>query len=250
MISLLVSAFYHVDVPICWALDVKKTQRFGKRGCILKLSALSLMLLRTYRQSAGRKRCCHFLVALLHPFFFTASLFFTTLAISSDSIPAVPERWSGVALVPSNNVGDSPLLSSSAKVVFGVMSPIWDLAGRERIRSTWAHPSILQELSIDVSVVFIVGTLPFSDPRMRAYQDGDAGHDDVLRVPVVESYAHVVHKFMHFCTWAARTIPSLVYLGKLDDDAFVHLPALVARLHLPPPRRSVTKFIFPTCFLH
>lgn len=60
---------------------------------------------------------------------------------------------------------------------------------------------------------------------MRAAMKEADAYEDMLFVPVIESYDNVVLKTLQFLHWAASAhAPEMAI--KVDDDVFVHVPAL------------------------
>ncbi|CAN0142403.1 unnamed protein product, partial [Heterosigma akashiwo] len=116
---------------------------------------------------------------------------------------------------------------------------------RNVIRRTWASSNVAS-----VVVKFVVGS-ERADLHTEAVENGastacsDCGEDDVLVVPLPESYQHLLDKFFHFLIWAMHEHGGgstgrgggggFQYLVKADDDTYLHLPGLAAAL-APAPR--------------
>jgi len=61
--------------------------------------------------------------------------------------------------------------------------------------------------------------------------------DDVVELPVVESYRTLNIKALSMLSWAHKTYPNLQWLVRHDDDVYLRAPALLAQLSSRPPIR-------------
>ncbi|NXI66926.1 B3GT4 galactosyltransferase, partial [Anseranas semipalmata] len=63
-------------------------------------------------------------------------------------------------------------------------------------------------------------------------------HGDVLQGAFADTYANLTRKTLLLLGWAAARCPGARFVLKADDDAFVHVPALLAHLAaVPTPAR-------------
>jgi hypothetical protein len=120
-------------------------------------------------------------------------------------------------------VTDAAPPSKRARVlVIGVISALENVDRRNAIRRTWGQLLSRRDIEGVVDLRFVVG-----EGNSTAVSDID--FVDLLRVPVRDSYRNVIHKVLHFCSWACQHF-EFDFLMKSDDDAFVALPWLLMAL--------------------
>ncbi|CAL1147087.1 unnamed protein product, partial [Cladocopium goreaui] len=118
--------------------------------------------------------------------------------------------------------------NAKVAVAFCIMSRRSAHELRKVVRETWGKglagkaPSVVQR--------FFVG---------KAANTSHALHDldDVVELPVVESYRTLNIKALSMLSWAHKTYPNLQWLVRHDDDVYLRAPALLAQLSSRPPIR-------------
>lgn len=116
----------------------------------------------------------------------------------------------------------------SAFVVVFVFSSVTDagLARRDGIRSSWS--TLPQKMRIEDSSViirFVVGLEGVSETLQEQVQGEQKVHNDIILLPVADTYAALTSKLAGSLTWAHRNL-NFQYLMKVDDDTFVRLDAV------------------------
>lgn len=89
---------------------------------------------------------------------------------------------------------------------------------RKVVRETWG-----QETS-DLILLFFVGS---SEKYKKALEDENRKYKDLIQGNFLDAYRNMTYKHVMALKWATYYCPSAKYILKLDDDVFVHIPALL-----------------------
>lgn len=89
---------------------------------------------------------------------------------------------------------------------------------RNVIRETWGHQSP------DITLLFVVG---FSEEHQPQLEQEDTKYKDLIQGNFLDAYRNMTYKHVMALKWATYHCPSAKYILKLDDDVFVHIPAML-----------------------
>jgi hypothetical protein len=119
------------------------------------------------------------------------------------------------------------------------MSHVDHVRQREVIRNTWGSTSNDNErCRQSANVVFVVGSV-FSSNRygVSTFQEEQTHHQDLLEIPILESYDKLSEKLIQAYSWAAETRGNeFDWIVKVDDDMFVDVQLLGEYLRKFNPR--------------
>ncbi|XP_012280585.1 beta-1,3-galactosyltransferase 5 [Orussus abietinus] len=109
------------------------------------------------------------------------------------------------------------------------------------VRETWGHRTN------SVVVLFLVG---YSNDYQLRLEEENKIYGDLIQGNFLDAYRNMTYKHVMALKWAAYHCPSAKYVLKLDDDVFVHVPAMLEFLtHSLSPlgaRRLILCDRFPT----
>ena len=113
---------------------------------------------------------------------------------------------------------------SGVQLLLGVLTAPSNRARRDAIRSSWALWS-----GRTTVVCFVVGLGGLASALVSSLADEAQQLGDLVPLASVEDRCHVsIAKAHAWWAWAARS--SAPFLGRVDDDTFLHLPNLEAEL--------------------
>lgn len=118
-------------------------------------------------------------------------------------------------------------------VFLGIISRPEAREAREAMRQTWLQPIIQQQNEMSgVQYKFFVGRPAGAGPSWR----GTADEDDVVSLPFIDTYYNLSVKTAHVLRWPETHDLGCRWVVKVDDDVYVHVPALLRTLSsLPDP---------------
>ncbi|XP_046736301.1 beta-1,3-galactosyltransferase 5-like [Diprion similis] len=93
-----------------------------------------------------------------------------------------------------------------------------NLPKRMVIRETWGQKRF------GAIVLFLVGTMPGMQGKI---EEEDRMYGDIVQGNFQDAYRNMTYKHVMALKWAAYHCPGAKYVLKLDDDVFVHTPALL-----------------------
>ncbi|KAI4498042.1 hypothetical protein M0802_006866 [Mischocyttarus mexicanus] len=89
---------------------------------------------------------------------------------------------------------------------------------RNVIRETWGQKSS------DFILYFLVG---FSEEYQEELEEENKKYQDLIQGNFLDAYRNMTYKHVMALKWATYYCPSAKYILKLDDDVFVHIPAML-----------------------
>ncbi|XP_076228433.1 lactosylceramide 1,3-N-acetyl-beta-D-glucosaminyltransferase isoform X3 [Nomia melanderi] len=89
---------------------------------------------------------------------------------------------------------------------------------RNVVRETWGQQST------DVVLLFLVGS---SDEHQTSLEVENRKYKDLIQGNFRDAYRNMTYKHVMALKWATYHCPSAKYILKLDDDVFVHIPAML-----------------------
>ena len=121
--------------------------------------------------------------------------------------------------------------SSSCVVAMGIVSAPEHVERRAASRATWFRwPNVGVDGSKPISAHFVVRTGAAPPPIAQLVAAEQRAHGDVVPLADVPwNETRLRGPVLSVAAWfsfAARRLPSCAYVAKLDDDAYVHAPAL------------------------
>ncbi|XP_015183110.1 PREDICTED: beta-1,3-galactosyltransferase 5-like [Polistes dominula] len=89
---------------------------------------------------------------------------------------------------------------------------------RNVVRETWGQKSS------DIILLFLVG---FSEEYQEELEEENNKYQDLIQGNFLDVYRNMTYKHVMALKWATYHCPSAKYILKLDDDVFVHIPAML-----------------------
>ncbi|XP_047347602.1 beta-1,3-galactosyltransferase 5-like isoform X1 [Vespa velutina] len=89
---------------------------------------------------------------------------------------------------------------------------------RNIVRETWGQKSS------DLILLFFVG---LSDEYQEELEEENKKYNDIIQGNFLDAYRNMTYKHVMALKWATYHCPSAKYILKLDDDVFVHMPAML-----------------------
>ncbi|KYM89285.1 PREDICTED: beta-1,3-galactosyltransferase 5 [Atta cephalotes] len=89
---------------------------------------------------------------------------------------------------------------------------------RHVVRETWGQQAP------DVTLLFLVG---YSEKYQSKLKKENEKYQDLIQGNFLDAYRNMTYKHVMGLKWATYYCPSAKYILKLDDDVFVHLPAML-----------------------
>lgn len=89
---------------------------------------------------------------------------------------------------------------------------------RHVVRETWGQQAP------DVTLLFLVG---YSEEYQSKLEEENKKYQDLIQGNFLDAYRNMTYKHVMGLKWATYYCPSAKYILKLDDDVFVHLPAML-----------------------
>ncbi|KAK2577389.1 hypothetical protein KPH14_003503 [Odynerus spinipes] len=89
---------------------------------------------------------------------------------------------------------------------------------RKVVRETWGRKAS------DLILMFVVGS---SEDYEEALEKENKEYEDIIQGNFLDAYRNMTYKHVMALKWATYHCPSAKYILKLDDDVFVHIPALL-----------------------
>ncbi|XP_057326187.1 beta-1,3-galactosyltransferase 5-like [Microplitis mediator] len=93
-----------------------------------------------------------------------------------------------------------------------------NFAKRNVVRNTWGKQTP------EVVVLFLVGST--LDHQGDLYKENNK-YQDIIQGNFIDAYRNMTYKHVMALKWATYYCPSAKYILKLDDDVFVHTPAMI-----------------------
>ena len=120
------------------------------------------------------------------------------------------------------------LKSQSTFLVILIISHPKNLERRTAIRQTWLNIKD-NSLRKDVLALFVVGNENLSDAVSRELNHEISNNDDILVLPIQETYNTLTKKVLTSFVQIERNV-KFSFLLKVDDDSFVDLASMVDEL--------------------
>jgi hypothetical protein len=114
----------------------------------------------------------------------------------------------------------SPRVQRNVTTVFLVLSSHENFLRREAIRKTWGVKDM---------TFFVVGHSRYDDTADDDHQlllREQLTYQDLVEIPMVESYARLPEKVVQAYHWTMNNFPNINWIVKVDDDSFVRPPSL------------------------
>ena len=99
---------------------------------------------------------------------------------------------------------------------------------RATIRQTWLNVPD-RNLRKEFLPLFVLGTENLSEDVSQKMTEENASHQDLLLLPIYESYSMLTNKVLSTLVQVERNV-KFSFLLKVDDDTFVNLPILLDEL--------------------
>lgn len=125
-------------------------------------------------------------------------------------------------LIDINNfrftINHNPCNKSQPLLLLLIHSAPGNVPKRNIVRETWGRQSA------NVVVLFIVG---WSDQYQSQLLREDRKYMDIIQGNFLDAYRNMTYKHVMALKWATYHCSGAKYILKLDDDVFVHIPAMV-----------------------
>ncbi|KZC13307.1 PREDICTED: beta-1,3-galactosyltransferase 5-like [Dufourea novaeangliae] len=115
-------------------------------------------------------------------------------------------------------INHDPCNRSSPLVLMLVHSAPENLLKRNVVRETWGQHTPA------VALLFLVGS---SDEYQAQLEGENRKYKDLIQGNFLDVYRNMTYKHVMALKWATYHCPSAKYILKLDDDVFVHIPAML-----------------------
>ncbi|KAL0024195.1 hypothetical protein WJX77_006452 [Trebouxia sp. C0004] len=131
------------------------------------------------------------------------------------------------------------LPSLDIKVFIGVLTGSANTEQRHAVRKTWA-------LEAKGHRVVFFSAVPRNETLFDLLRREAAEYQDVVVLPNIhESYFNITHQTLEMCRMAAMD-PAVSHLLKVDDDSYVHVTKLIARLKALPREKMFAGYMEKT----
>lgn len=118
----------------------------------------------------------------------------------------------------------APKKKHSAFLVVMIITSVNNFERRDVIRKTWFSNS-----NDDVLLKFVVGAAKFTKFEKNQIERENVLHDDIILLPINDSYEELTNKVLEMFVWADVNI-DFQYIMKADDDTFARLDIIRAEL--------------------
>lgn len=113
------------------------------------------------------------------------------------------------------------------------------LQARNTLRKTWFN---FPNLKKTVTIRFLLAMNEHKKVPENLIEEADT-NGDMIFLPTMEHYDNLAEKVRQFFLWSADNCAGMTYVLKTDDDSFVDVPKMIARLEGLP--RNKVFFGFP-----
>ena len=113
-------------------------------------------------------------------------------------------------------------------------SALDSFAKRQSIRQSWAR----DQTKLPIKVIFILGKSDGkNDQKEKKVQQESQKYEDLLQEDFQDSYANLTLKSMFMLKYALENLENnVMYVMKVDDDSYVHLPRLMSYISIMEKR--------------
>ncbi|KAL5977143.1 hypothetical protein ACLOJK_021485 [Asimina triloba] len=157
-------------------------------------------------------------------------------SVYGTSLPTSHPSFSLQQVLEMSEQWKSPTPSESPVHLFiGILSATSHFAERMAIRKTWMQSSPIQ--SLIVVARFFVALNPRKEVNAVLKEEADY-FGDIVILPFMDHYELVVLKTIAICEYGIRNM-SAAYIMKCDDDNFVRVETILAKIKAFPSEKSL-----------
>ncbi|KAK8733974.1 hypothetical protein OTU49_006275 [Cherax quadricarinatus] len=148
-----------------------------------------------------------------------------TISLPGPTVHSILEE---VEWIEDLSQEDEPVCNNSDPFILAVVpSALHHFTERNRIRDTWANPSLYPFTRI--RALFVLGATDNFILQDQIFQEMDINHD-IIQNTFFDTYRNLTYKSISWLSWVRDFCPDTPFIVKVDDDLVVNPFHLVAYL--------------------